>query len=32
MLAFDCILNLREVLDLYLIKYFSATAALYFKV
>ena len=30
--VYKCILNLRKVLDLYLIKYISATAALYFKV
>ena len=32
MVALDCILNLRKVLDDHFVKYFSATAALYFKV
>ena len=32
MSALDCILNLREVLYQYFVKYISATAALYFKV
>ena len=29
--ALDCILSLRKVLDYYFVKYISATAALYFK-